>query len=133
MDWREFSKRLLLNDGRISEFETHLIKRAMLADRVIDLEEVEFLIEVRRAAAMVHPDFDKFLLHILKQAILKDGIIREAEAEWLRRAIFSDQQVSRVEENFLKELQREAKATCPAFELLVKDATQLDAHEFTTR
>ena len=47
MNWPAFCKRLLLADGRISDQETVMLKRAIMEDRVVDREELEFLIDLK--------------------------------------------------------------------------------------
>src|SRR5437899_12948695 len=86
MNWREFAKKLLLADGRITEHETAMVQRAILEDHKVDREEVELLVELKREATMVDPEFDAFLLRVLKSVVMADGVIRDAEARWLRRS-----------------------------------------------
>ena len=76
--------------ARIDAVETLFIRRAVTADGKVDREEVEFLLDLRRSATHVHPDFNRFLYKILRQAILRDGAIAAAEVEWLRKLIFAN-------------------------------------------
>jgi hypothetical protein len=122
MKWREFSKRLLLADGSIDEAEARLIKRAILEDKVVDQDEVEFLLELKRDAKAVHPEFTRFLYAILKKAILKDGVISGGEVAWLRKLIFANLFAGPLEREFLTELAREAKRVDPEFHQLLADA-----------
>jgi len=131
MDWPKFAKKLLLANGRISELETDLLKRAILADKVVDREEVEFLVELKREAVTVSPEFNQFLYDVLKRVVLADGVITDQEARWLRRIIFSDRQVKPVEATFVEDLKREARQTGPEFEALCRECLQLDASQFS--
>jgi len=125
MNWPAFAKKLLLDDGRISERETELLRRAILADGVVDKEEVAFLVDLKRSAASVHPDFDTFLFSVLEKIILADGVISDEEARWLRKILFADKQTTPGEVEFVQELRRKAKSVGPEFEELYRDCTQL--------
>jgi len=131
MDWPKFAKKLLLADGRISELETDLLRRAILADKVVDREEVEFLAELKREAVTVSPEFNRFLYDVLKRVVLVDGAITDQEARWLRRIIFSDRQVKPIEATFVEDLKREARKVGPEFEALCRECLQLDASQFS--
>jgi uncharacterized tellurite resistance protein B-like protein len=130
MNWREFTKKLLLVDGSITEHETGLLKRAILQDRKVDHEEIELLVELKREATIVHPEFDAFLLRVLKSAVMADGVITDAEARRLRKILFADNQVVKTETRFIEELRREAKSFGKEFEQLWKDCTQLQRSQF---
>jgi len=119
-----------LIDRCISEHETALLRHAMLADHKVDREEVEFLVELKREAAMVAPEFDTFLFQVLKSVVIADGVITDAEAGWLRKILFADNQVVRAETKFIEDLRREAKSFGKEFEQLWKDCTQLQRSQF---
>jgi hypothetical protein len=122
MDWRACAKRLLLNDGRIDAVEALFIRRAIAEDGTIDRAEVEFLLDLRRDAQYVHPDFSRFLYKVLKQAVLRDGTIAAAEVEWLRKLIFGNYLAGPQELAFLEDLRREARTVHPDFYSLLSDA-----------
>ncbi len=122
MDWRGFAKRLLLNDGRVDAVETLFLRRAIVEDGKISRDEVEFLLELRREAKFVHPDFNRFLYRVLKRAILRDGAIDAAEVEWLRKLIFGNFLAGPQELAFLEDLRREAVTVHPDFYALLSDA-----------
>jgi hypothetical protein len=122
MDWRAFAKKLLLNDGRIDAVEALFIRRAVVEDGKIDREEIEFLLDLRRDAKFVHPDFTRFLYKVLKRTVLRDGSIDAAEVEWLRKLIFGSLLAGPQELAFLEDLRREARAVHPDFYSLLSDA-----------
>jgi hypothetical protein len=122
MDWRAFAKKLLLNDGRIDAIEALLIRRAIVADGKIERAEVEFLLDLRRDAKFVHPDFTRFLYKVLKRSVLRDGSIDAAEVEWLRKMIFGNFLAGPQELAFLEDLRREARTVHPDFYSLLSDA-----------
>jgi hypothetical protein len=120
VDWRDFAKRLLLADGRMTDAKTRLLRAAILEDGKIDRAEVEFLVDLRRSAVAVSPLFDRFLLGILKRLVLVDGVVSDAETAWLERVLFSKQLlVTDMTLRFLKELQRDAVSTGPRFRRLL--------------
>jgi hypothetical protein len=121
MNWPAFAKKLLLDDGRITQREAQLIKRAILDDHVVDRAEVEFLVDLKRSAREVHPDFDSFLFEVLRRAVLRDGVVSDAEARWLRHLFRADGKVSAEEARFLGELKRQARSTGPEFEKLCQE------------
>jgi hypothetical protein len=122
MDWRGFAKRLVLNDGRVDAVETLFLRRAIAEDRKVDRAEVEFLLELRRDAKFVHPDFNRLLYRVLKKAILRDGAIDASEVEWLRKLIFANFLAGPQELAFLEDLRREARTVHPDFYSLLSDA-----------
>lgn len=131
MDWPKFTKRLLLADGRINETEADLLRRAVLDDGVVDREEVEFLVELKREATSVHSKFDLFLFEVLEKVVLADGVITDAEAKWLRAMIFADNQVSPTEVGFLLRLKDKARSHGHAFQRLYDECTQLNGGDFS--
>lgn len=126
MNWPAFAKRLILADGRIGDSETALLRRAILDDGVVDREEVNFLIELKRDAVQVHPAFDKFLFQVLRKVLLRDGMIADAEVHWLRSILTSDGRISIEEVGFLRELRREARVYGPEFDRLLDECARLD-------
>jgi hypothetical protein len=121
MDWPAFAKKLLLDDGRINQREAELIKRAILADHKVNRTEIEFLVDLKRSASAVHPDFDRFLFEVLKRIVLADGVVSDLEARWLRGLILADGVISPAEAQFLRELKAEAKSTGPEFDKLYNE------------
>lgn len=122
MDWRAFSKKLLLADGKIDKARAALIRQAVVEDGRVDRKEVEFLLELRRDAKMVHPDFTKFLYRVLTRAVLKDGVITKGEANWLRKMIFDHGLLAGPQERlFMTELLRGARQVAPEFRALLDE------------
>lgn len=132
MDWRAFAKRLLLQDNRINDLETALLKRAILADGVVDQHELEFLLDLKRSAGSVHPDFDRFLASVLKKKVLgRDGEITDAEALWLRQNLIADHELTEAERQLVRDLKRGAKKTGPEFKKLCDFVLAAQVEEFS--
>jgi hypothetical protein len=109
MNWPDFAKHLILENGTITDAEAKLIRRAVLEDGAIDRQEVEFLIDLKRSAAAVSPAFDRLLFAVMKRVVLADGYISDAEAEWLERTLLADDTlVTDMTIRFLRELGRKA-------------------------
>jgi len=116
MNWPDFAKRLLLADGKITDTEARLLRRAVLGDGTIDRQEVEFLIDLKRSAVAVSPSFERFLFAVLKRVVLADGMISDAETAWLERTLFAGRVlVSEMTIQFLRDLKRDAARVGPRF------------------
>jgi hypothetical protein len=122
MDWRRLAKALILEDGHINERETLILKRVILADRSVDKEEMEFLVELRRSAMSAHPEFERLYFDALKRVVLTDGVVRDEEARWLRTTVFADQPLDAAEQQFLRQLKREAELVGDEFNALCQAA-----------
>jgi hypothetical protein len=120
MNWPGFVKKLLLDNKRLNQREADLLKRAMLADHTVDREEAAFLVDLKRSAEWVHPDFDRFLFEVLRRVVLRDGAISDQEALWLRGLIVRDGKLSAPEAVFLADLKAQAKSTGPEFDRLYR-------------
>jgi hypothetical protein len=122
MNWRDFSKKLLLADGKIDRAKAALVRQAVVEDGRVDRKEVEFLLELRRDAKSVHPEFNKFLYRVLTRAVLKDGVISRSETAWLRKMIFDHGLLAGPQERlFLTELLRGARQVAPEFTVLLQE------------
>jgi uncharacterized tellurite resistance protein B-like protein len=120
MNWMAFTKRLLLADGKISDGEAALLRRAVLAGGV-DREEVAFVVNLKHEAREVAPSFDLFLGEILKAVVMKDGRVSDAEAEWLRSVLFFDGKLTRTEAEIVQSLHAELKMTSAGLDKLLAD------------
>ncbi len=121
MNWRTLCKRLILANERIDEYETELLRRAMYDDGIIDEDEVRFLLELKREATSVHPEFMLFLQHIMKKAIIREGTVALREVVWMEKLIGQERIVSVEEVRFLHVIRREANSVCPEFHDLLND------------
>ncbi len=117
-DFRKLAKTVILADGVIDENEVKILRKELYADGVIDKKEVEFLIELRNEAKTCSPAFIKFFFKAIKDNVLKDGAIDKAEAGWLRKMLFADGVIDADEKKFLKDLKREATKVSPQFQAL---------------
>jgi uncharacterized tellurite resistance protein B-like protein len=130
MNWPRFVKKLMLAEGRITEVEAELLERAIDLEGSVELDEVAFLVALKREAVWVHPRYDTFLFSVLKQVVLHDGKISDAEANWIRKLILADNQITTTESDFVKQLEKEARSYGPQFEKLYELCTRLSDSEF---
>jgi uncharacterized tellurite resistance protein B-like protein len=110
-----------LADGRIDGREVESISALLYADGKINDEEAEFLVQLRRRMERASPAFDRFYFAALKKYILADGVIAPAEVQWLRRAVVADGKATEAEKKLLRELNGEARQTCPQFGALLAE------------
>lgn len=108
-------KKSLLADGIIDEQEVKQLKELLYADGVIDVEEANFLFELNDAVSENnnHESWESLFVNAISDYLLMDeispGIVDEEEAKWLLAKIQGDGKLDKIEESLLKNLK--AKAT----------------------
>jgi len=117
-DWRNLAKKMILADGVVDENEVKVLRKFLYADGVIDKKEVEFLIELRNEAKTPSPAFNRFFFKAIEDNVLTDGVIDAAEARWLRKMLYADGKIDADEKKFLKSLKSKATKTNPQFDAL---------------
>lgn len=106
----------LLADGIIDAEEVAKLKEILYADGIIDKEEAEFLFEINDAVTGKEndPAWEKFFIQAISDFLLKDevspGEIDNDEAAWLVEKIGADGQVDGTEKALLENLKKEAKS-----------------------
>ncbi len=123
-DWRKLALAAILADGKIDDTEVKILRKELFADKKIDDDERDFLIELRNAAqkkayrGQLRPAFEKLFFEAVENNVLADGVIDAAEAKWLQKLIFADKKVDDGEKKFLERLKKGAKKTSPEFDAL---------------
>jgi hypothetical protein len=82
-DWRNLALDCILADGKIGDDEVRVLRKALRADGVINVDEVQFLIELRNKGqkkakakkATINPKFEKLFFDAVAANVLKDGSI----------------------------------------------------------
>src|SRR5262249_49076649 len=121
-DWRKLAMAALLADGQIDDTEVKVIKKELFADKKIDREEAQFLVELRNAAqkkakgAALSPALEKLFCSALEAHILEDGSIDAEEVKFLQAAVYADKKVDDGEKKFLARLKKGAHKASPEFE-----------------
>ena len=106
----------LLADGIIDADEVAKLKEVLYEDGVIDKEEANFLFEINDAVTGKDndPAWETFFIQAIADFLLKDevspGGIDADEAAWLVEKIGADGQVDGTEKALLEKLQKEAKS-----------------------
>jgi uncharacterized tellurite resistance protein B-like protein len=106
----------LLADGIIDAEEVAKLKEILYADGVIDKEEAEFLFEINDAVTGKDndPAWESFFIQAISDFLLKDevspGEIDSEEAAWLVEKIGADGQVDGTEKALLENLKKVAKS-----------------------
>ena len=109
-------KKDLLADGIIDAEEVGKLKEILYADGIIDKEEAEFLFEINDAVTGKEndPAWETFFIQAISDFLLKDevspGEIDNDEAAWLVEKIGADGQVDGTEKALLENLKKEAKS-----------------------
>ncbi len=109
-------KKDLLADGIIDAEEVARLKEILYADGIIDKEEAEFLFEINDAVTGKEndPSWESFFIQAISDFLLKDevspGEIDNDEAAWLVEKIGADGQVDGTEKALLENLKKEAKS-----------------------
>jgi uncharacterized tellurite resistance protein B-like protein len=107
-----------------------VLKRELMEDGHLDLDEIRFLSELRTLAGKrakakkvaVDPAFDVAFFKLLYDQLMADGQIDRAEAGWLREVLFQDGKIDANEKAFLQKLKRAAKGrTSTEFEKLYEE------------
>ena len=115
-------KKNLLADGVIDKEEVAQLREVLYADGVIDAEEVEFLFELNDAVSGKDnaPEWQEFFVEAISDNILADGEIDEEEVKMLSEKISGDGQVDETEKALLLNLKAKAKNFPAALEALLK-------------
>ena len=106
----------LLADGIIDAEEVSKLKGILYADGIIDKDEAEFLFEINDAVTGKEndPRGKRFFIQAISDFLLKDevspGEIDSDEAAWLVEKIGADGQVDGTEKALLENLKKEAKS-----------------------
>jgi len=109
-------KKSILADGIIDKEEVQQLKAVLYADGVIDKEEAELLFELNDAVSGKESDksWGEFFVDAITNFLLEDetspGEIDEAEAKWLLAKIQGDGNLDEIELALLKNLKAKAKS-----------------------
>jgi hypothetical protein len=90
-DWKKLAASALLADGKIDDTEVKLIKKELFADNVIDNEEMDFLVSLRKSAASkakaakaaMNPNFEKLFFAAVEKHVVSGGKVNAAKLEAL--------------------------------------------------
>jgi uncharacterized membrane protein YebE (DUF533 family) len=98
-----------VSPGVVDDDEAAYLISKIMADGVVDANELALLVNITAKARSTPQAFSSFVLSSLKAAVLEDGVIDGAEVEMIRKVIYGTggaggTAVDRVEADFLFEL-----------------------------
>ena len=108
-------KKSILADGVIDEQEVNQLREVLYADGVIDKDEAEFLFELNNAVSGKenHPAWATLFIEAITSFLLEDeaspGEVDEDEAKWLIEKIQGDGKLDEIEVSLLNNLKAKAK------------------------
>lgn len=108
-------KKSILADGVIDEQEVKQLREVLYADGVIDKEEAEFLFELNDAVSGKenHSSWEVIFVEAITSFLLEDetspGVVDEEDANWLLAKIQGDGKLDNIELTLLKNLKSKAK------------------------
>jgi uncharacterized membrane protein YebE (DUF533 family) len=99
-------KKAILADGVIDKDEVAQLKTALYADGKIDKEEADFLFELNDAVSGKANDTSWTTLFVdaITDYLLEDGQLDEDEKKWLAEKVQGDGQVDKVEQALIDNL-----------------------------
>lgn len=119
-------KKSILADGVIDEQEVKQLREVLYADGVIDKEEAEFLFELNDAVSGKdnHPSWKILFIEAITSFLLEDetspGVVDEGEANWLLAKIQGDGKLDDIELSLLNNLKTKAKQLPQSLSNLLK-------------
>lgn len=108
-------KKSILADGMIDEQEVKQLREVLYADGIIDKEEAEFLFELNNAVSGKenHSSWATLFIDAISSYVLDDEIspneVDENEAKWLIEMIQGDGKLDEIEIALLNNLMAKAK------------------------
>jgi len=108
-------KKSILADGVIDEQEVKQLREVLYADGIIDKEEAEFLFELNDAVSGKenHASWKTLFIEAITSFLLEDetslGVVDEDEAKWLLSKIEGDGKLDDIEVSLLNNLKSKAK------------------------
>ncbi|MCX6280226.1 MAG: TerB family tellurite resistance protein [Bacteroidetes bacterium] len=111
----ESLKKAILADGIIDADEVKKLQTVLYEDGIIDQEEADFLFELNDAVSGKdnHPSWKAFMVEAISKFLLEDEVspneVDDDEADWLIAKIMKDNTMDEVERAILENIK--AKAT----------------------
>ncbi len=108
-------KKSILADGVIDEQEVKQLREVLYSDGIIDKEEAEFLFELNDAVSGKenHASWKTLFVEAITSFLLEDetslGVVDEDEAKWLLSKIEGDGKLDDIEVSLLNNLKSKAK------------------------
>jgi hypothetical protein len=111
----------ILARGKVDGEELEVLRQRVYAERKIDRQTADFLVELHKRVQPRPPAFQQFFYQAIKDHLLANGRIGAAETDWLRRILHAGGKIEDEERQFLHELRGEARHISPDFEALFNE------------
>ena len=108
-------KKSILADGVIDEQEVKQLREVLYADGIIDKEEAEFLFDLNDAVSGKenHSSWQILFVEAITSFLLEDetspGVVDDEEAKWLLAKIQGDGKLDEIEISLIKNLKAKSK------------------------
>lgn len=107
-------KKSILADGVIDEQEVKQLREVLYADGIIDKEEADFIFELNDAVSgkANHSSWEQLFIEAISSFLLEDetspGVVDEDEAKWLLTKIQGDGKLDEIEIALVENLKTKA-------------------------
>jgi hypothetical protein len=123
-DFRKLAIDLVAADGKVDKEEIKVLKKSLYADNLIDLNEIEFLSDLRAAVVKKgkkksSATLDKFFVKALQDHILQDGIVTAEEVGLIQTHVLSDKKLAKAARKLAKNLKKRATTAAPELDALL--------------
>ncbi|MSR53373.1 MAG: hypothetical protein EXS09_08785 [Gemmataceae bacterium] len=123
-DFRKLSIDLIAANGKIVSSGIKVLKKSLYADDRIELDEIQFLSELRNAVVnkakkkATHA-LDKFFLKAIEDHILQDGVVSADEVSLLQAQVFADKRLVKGGKKLAESLKKKATSVPPELDALL--------------
>jgi len=121
-DWKNTAKAFLLADGGIDDREVGVLRKELFADGKIDDVEMDFLLELKRDAKRLVPNFHFLVIEALKSFCLAGDAVKPIATSLFRRWM-QPGKVGYVEKRYLDEVRGAARQAPQDFDQLYRQLT----------
>ncbi len=111
-----------LEDRIITDDDVITIRDYIHEDGTLDVDDVNFLVQLLTGAKSVCAGFDDLFFPVLKDVILRDGKIDQGETFHLLKMLYRNEPIRDCELSFLKQLRDEATEVPEEFDRLLVGA-----------
>ena len=124
-DFRKLTIDLVAAAGKVDGSEIKVLKKALYADDQIELDEIQFLSELRNAVVKkakkkaTHA-LDKFFLKAIEDHILQDGVVSVEEVSLLQAQVFADKRLVKGGKKLVESLKKKATSVPPELDALLE-------------
>lgn len=128
-DFRKLAIDLVAAEGKVNRGEIKILKKALYADDRIDLDEVQFLADLRTAVAKnakkkTPTALNKFFLKAIQDHVLQNGAVSAEEVALIQSHVLGDKKLAKGAKGMVESLKKKATTTSPELETLLTELTK---------